>query len=144
MTSQLSSCLINFEAALWVVRWPHSCEATQQLWGKIASQCPHNSHSMNYVLFCLEAILMVPHCSPDDSGGMPLVPLHFFMSATRSTGNIGNILCLFFSSQGHHQCFWLSIIQSPRSCLIFFLECCPPLYNEPNLGFRKNYVKIPK
>ena len=43
------------------------------------------AHSINFVLFCLKAILMVPHCSPDGSGGMPLVPLRIFMSEVKPT-----------------------------------------------------------
>ena len=64
LPNQFEGCLIRYELG------HTSCEVASQFF----------SISMNFVLFVFAAILMVPHCSPDGSRGMPLVPPRFSMS----------------------------------------------------------------
>ena len=82
----------SFEVTATDVRLAH------QLLGKLnycegasPGVCPPSAlpvfcYSINCTLLCLSAILMVPHCSSDDSGGVPLVPPCFFMSASHEKG----------------------------------------------------------
>ena len=80
----------SFEATATNVRLAH------QLLGKLnycegasPGVCPPYQffcYSINCTLLCLSAILMVPHFSSDDSGGMPRVPPCFFMSASHEKG----------------------------------------------------------
>ena len=81
----------SFEATASDVRLPHQllgtlnyCEGASPGVGLPYQFFVFNS--INCRLLCFLAILMVPHCSSDDPGGVPLVPPCFFMSASYEKG----------------------------------------------------------
>ena len=85
----------SFEATSSDVRPPH------QLLG-IFTNCetasPFFCYTIDCTLLCLAAILKGPHCSSDGSGGVPPVPLCFFMSGKIKVPLLLKKSKIFFSS----------------------------------------------